>query len=243
YDLAPRDVGGVSLTPSADALALVRSLESTAGSLCEEIGCATAALGRTREAESGAGDAVADLMRAAFPGADLAIQNSGGIRADFPAGKLRREHVQAVMPFQNRTLLVEVSGAKLATLFRIGTSGAHGLPQVSGARYRYDPTRTGGSDLDGSGAVEAWETDRLCWVEVGGKRVDPAKTYKLVTTDFLLGGGDHLGPALADAPVLAEGALLRDVLITGIDAAEDCLPALPDRAAPRIETGPCEGPR
>ncbi len=240
YDLSERDVGGVNLAPSPGALALVRGLEGSAGSLCEEIGCAEAPLSRAREAESGAGDLVADLMRAAFPAADVAVQNSGGIRADLPGGKLRREHVQAVMPFQNRTLLVEISGAKLLTLFRIGSSGAHGLPQVSGARYRFDPTRTGGTDLDGDGKVDAWETDRLCWVDVGGVRVDPGKTYRVATTDFLLNGGDHLGPALADAPVIGEGALLRDVLITGIDAAPTCLPSLPDKASPRIEIGACE---
>jgi 2',3'-cyclic-nucleotide 2'-phosphodiesterase (5'-nucleotidase family) len=229
----------VALAPSQGALALVRGLEATAGSLCEEIGCADAPLGRTREAESGAGDLVADLMRAAFPAADLAVQNSGGIRSDLPGGKLRREHVQAMMPFQNRTLLVEIDGAHLLTMFRVASSGAHGVAQVSGARYRFDPARTGGSDLDGDGTIDTWETDRLCWAEVGGVRVDPARTYKIVTTDFLLGGGDHYGAAMTGAKVVGEGALLRDVLITGIDAATGCVPALPDRTAPRIEIGPC----
>jgi 5'-nucleotidase len=239
YDLTARDLGGRTVTPSADALALVQSLESSAGSLCQEVGCSTAALGRSREAESGTGDLVADAMLAAFPDADVAVQNSGGLRADLPAGKLRRQDLQAVMPFPNKVLEIELSGARLAEAFRIGASGAHGILQPAGARFRYDPSRTGGSDLDGDGQVADWETDKLCWAEVGGARIDPKKTYKVVTTDFILGGGDNLGPPFAGAKVIAEGKLLREVLFEQVAAHTGCIPVLPDPAAPRVERGPC----
>lgn len=239
YDMTPQDVGGRTVTPSAPALELVRALEAEAGSLCQEVGCATAPMARSREGESGVGDVVADAMLAAFPDADLAVQNSGGLRADLPGGKLRRQDLQAVMPFQNRLFEVEITGAKLLEMFRVGSSGSHGVLQVAGASYRFDPTKTGGTDLDGDGVVKDWETDKLCWAKVGGKPVDPAKTYRLVTTDFLLGGGDDFGTAYAGVKTVSEGDLLRDVLFAQVGARKECLPALPDAAAPRIERGPC----
>ncbi len=239
YDLAPQDVGGRTVTPSTPALELVRALEAEAGSLCQEVGCATAPMARSREGESGVGDVVADAMLAAFPDADLAVQNSGGLRADLPGGKLRRQDLQAVMPFQNRLFEVEITGSKLLEMFRIGSSGSHGVLQVAGASYRFDPTKTGGTDLDGDGQTADWETDKLCWVKIGGKAVDPAKTYRLVTTDFLLGGGDDFGTAYTGVKTVSEGDLLRDVLFAQVGGRKECLPALPDAKSPRVERGPC----
>ncbi len=237
YDTAPQELGDHTVTPSLRALALVGALEEQAGSLCDEIGCATAPLGRSRQGESEVGDFVADAMLAAFPQADLAIQNAGGLRADLPAGVLRREHMQAVMPFDNSLYLVELTGAEVERLLRIGSSGRHGLLQIAGGRYRLDPERSGGDDLNGDGQVETWETDRLCWVEVGGAALDLDETYTVVTTDFLYDGGDHLGPALTGAPIIARGPLLREALFAHTAAQTACIDASPSEA--RIEQGPC----
>jgi len=243
YDLTPRDIGGRMVTPSAEALALVRSLEAEAGSLCTEVGCSAGPLSRTRTAESEVGDFVSDAIAWALPEADFAIQNSGGLRADLPGGTLRREDLQEVMPFDNRLLVVEMTGAQVNTLFRLGSSGAHGVLQLSGAAYHFDPARTGGSDLDGNGTTEDWETDRLCSATVGGAPIDPARTYKVAITDFLWGGGDHLGPAFAGAKLVTEGPLLREVLFSYTESLGDtCVGATPLilADAPRIRQGPCK---
>lgn len=236
----PRDVGGRTLAPSADALALIRTLEAEAGSLCDELGCASRALTRERQAESELGDWMADAMLAASPGAAVALQNSGGIRADLPAGPVRRETLQRVMPFENRLVRVTLTGAQLRTALRIGASGAHGVLQVAGLSYGFDPARTGGSDLDGDGTVADWERDRLCDdVSIGGKPLDPAATYAVVTSDFLLAGGDHLGPAFAGVDGEL-GDLLREALYAHADDAGGCIgdpPASPP--AKRIRVGPC----
>lgn len=236
FPLAARQVGGRPVTPSADALALIRRLESTAGSLCDQVACATAPLVRNRTGESAVGDLMADALRGAFPDADVAVQNSGGLRADIPSGIIRRSHVHDVMPFDNRAVLVEMTGEKLALMLRIGTSGAHGVLQVSGARYSYDPGRSGGSDIDGDGVVADWETDRLCDVTVGGAPLDPARLYRVVVADFLMSGGDHMGPPLSGARVVEEGAMLRELLEVHLRQPTTCFdPAsLLDPAAPRI---------
>ena len=243
YPMETRPVGGRSVAPSAEAVTLVRRLEVEAGGdPCAQVACATAPLVRNRLGESAVGDLLADAMRAGFEGAEVAVQNSGGLRADMPAGPLRRIDVQAVMPFDNRAVLLEMTGEKLRLLLRIGSSGAHGALQVSGATYAFDPGRTGGSDVDGDGAVAGWETDRLCGLRVGGAPLDPKRTYKVVVADFLTSGGDDMAPAFEGARVLQQGPLLRDLLETYLRAQKACVdPArLVDPTHPRIAAGACE---
>lgn len=237
FPTEPRDVGGRSLVPDPESLALIETLEAEAGSLCEEIACASRTLERRAAPESELGDWMADAMRAAFPGADLAVQNAGGIRADLPQGPVRRETVQKIMPFDNRTLVVELTGAQVRELFRIGTSGAHGTLQLSGGTVTVDPQKDAATDRNGDGKVEEWEHDHLCAVTVGGAPLDEARTYRVVVSDFLYGGGDHLGPAFAGATVVDSGPLLRDVYTAAADARTTCFGD--EKPAPRILTGSC----
>lgn len=247
YDLSPRALGGRTITPSSKALDLVHTLEHQAGSLCTPVGCSARPLLRDSHRESSLGDFVSDAIAWAMPGADLAIQNAGGLRADLPKGTLRRQDLQQVMPFNNRLLLVQMTGKQVQLLLRIGSSGAHGMIQLSGGTYEVDPSRTGGSDLDGDGKISGWEQNRLCSATVGGKPLDPNATYKVATTDFLLGGGDDLGPAFAGAKVLKQGPLLREVLYEYPGTLGACVGAagpLVDPAKPRIIEASCapQGP-
>ncbi|MCB9668800.1 MAG: bifunctional metallophosphatase/5'-nucleotidase [Alphaproteobacteria bacterium] len=240
FPTAAIDVGGRQLAPDPEAIALVERLEAEAGSLCDEVGCTTEELGRDRGGESAVGDLVADAMLAAMDGVDIAITNAGGLRANLPAGTIRREHLQAVMPFDNRLVRLEMTGAQLDRLLHIGSSGAHGMLQVAGLAYGFDPALTAGTDLNGDGTVEGWETRRLCdgSVTVGGAALDPARTYSIVTTDFLFGGGDHLGPAFEGLSVLEEGPLLRDAMNTWFEAQDTCVAP---NTTPRITAGGCAG--
>jgi 5'-nucleotidase len=236
------DVGGRLLAPSAEAIALISRLEQSAGSLCDEVGCAAKSLTRDRQRESDVGNVVADAMLAVFPDADIAIQNSGGLRSDVPEGTLRREHLHAVMPFENRLLLVELTAKQLDRLFAIGSSGAHGILQVAGATYRFDAESKEGTDIDGDGVVAEWEQRRLCELLVDGHPLDDARTYKVVTTDFLFEGGDHLGPAFDGTTILSQGPLLRAAINEYVSAHEGCLgehgPVVAPQA-PRIATDGC----
>jgi 5'-nucleotidase len=243
FPMAPLDVGGRLLSPSAEAVALVARLEEAAGSLCERVGCAARAVLRARDVEAPAGNLLADAILASVEGADVAIQNSGGIRADLSAGDVRREHLHGLMPFDNRVVVVELTGEALELLFRIGTSGAHGIPQVAGATYRYDPSVESGTDLDGDGAVADWERARLCWLRVGGEPVAREATYRVALNDFLYGGGDHFGPVLERTELVEEGPLVREALYDYVGGLAGCLAEdgpLVDEEAPRIEVGPCE---
>jgi 5'-nucleotidase len=237
YDSAPQKLGEIEVTPSAAALELIERVEGEAGNLCTEIGCVASPIAHSRGSESQLGDLVTDALLTAFDDVDVALTNSGGLRSDVAEGPLRLEHVQAVMPFDNRLMLIELSGEKLLQTLTIGSSGAHGILQLAGATYAFDPERTDGTDADGDGAV-TWETERLCAAEVAGQPIDPQATYRVVTTDFLIGGGDHLGPALQDAKILEEGPLMRDHLFEWFEAYEGCVGDA-SWLAERIDTRSC----
>lgn len=223
FPMDARDVGGKTLSPDPAAVALVAALDARAGTLCEPVGCSSAPLSRARVGENAVGNIFSDAMLAKYPEADLAVANSGGLRADLPGGQLLKEHLHGVMPFDNALVLVSMSGAQVEMLLQIGSSGAHGQMNVAGGSYRFNPAATGGRDLNGDGTVADWESDHLCDVKIGEKPLDPAAQYQVVVTDFLLKGGDHLGPAFAGATVLSEGALARDALIDFVRAAPACL--------------------
>ena len=70
------------------------------------------------------GTAVADAIRTAT-GADIAITNGGGIRANkqYPAGaKLTRRDILSELPFGNSSILVEVTGADVRAALENGVS-------------------------------------------------------------------------------------------------------------------------
>ena len=135
-----------------------------------------------RSRETGIANLIADAMRAAT-GADVALINGGGIRADkvYPPGTvLTRRDLQAELPFGNKTVVLEVAGADLRAAVEHGVSGiaegAGRFAHVSGMAYRFDASKPPGR--------------RIAGVTVGGAPLDPARTYRLATFDFLGRGGD-----------------------------------------------------
>ena len=135
-----------------------------------------------RGEESTMGDLIADAMRAAV-GADVAIMNGGGIRADrtYDAGaKLTRRDILTELPFGNVTQLTEIPGSQLLAALENGVSqvekGSGRFPQVSGLTLVYDP------------AAEAGK--RVSEVMIGGAALAADKLYKVAVNDYILGGGD-----------------------------------------------------
>jgi 2',3'-cyclic-nucleotide 2'-phosphodiesterase (5'-nucleotidase family) len=54
-----------------------------------------------------------DAYLEAIPDADFTMVNRGGLRADIPPGPMTLEHLVDVAPFENRLVVVEVTGAQL----------------------------------------------------------------------------------------------------------------------------------
>jgi 5'-nucleotidase / UDP-sugar diphosphatase len=157
--------------------------------------------------ECAMGNLVADAMldRVKDQGISIAIQNGGGLRAGIAAGQVTMGDVLGVLPFQNTLSTFQATGATVLAALENGLSqideGAGRFPQVAGMRYVLDPA----ADL-GARVVSAEVMEGGAWVPL-----DPARTYGVVTNNYMRGGGDgyamfktdgmnayDFGPDLAD---------------------------------------------
>lgn len=200
------------IEPDAEVAAIVkRYSDELDRELAVEIGTTVKPLDSrrltVREREAAIGDLIADSLRDAFK-ADVGLMNGGGIRGDrqYPAGaRITRRDVLTELPFGNIAVLIELKGADLLAALENGVSRVADrggrFPQVSGLRFAYDPTKPAGQ--------------RVLEATVGGQKLDPERSYKVATIDFLLSGGDGYsmlanGRKLVDAE---NGPLAAQVLM------------------------------
>ncbi len=184
---------------------LSRELDVEIGATETEIDSRRAMV-RTRE--TAIGNLVTDAMRDAL-GADVALTNGGGIRANkiYPPGaKLTRRDILSELPFGNRTVLLELTGRGLRAALENGFSAIEKrsgrFPQVSGMQVLYDPDRPPG--------------ERVVEIRRDGATLDPEATYTVATSDFIARGGDGYR-ALADGRPLIEARSARLMAAQVID--------------------------
>ncbi len=120
---------------------------------------------------------------------EIALQNSGGIRIDIPAGPVTIADAYTLLPFANTMVEMELTGAEIKAtleeglinyLDEGGSSGAY--PYAAGLRFDVDMTAPAGdrfSDLE----VQPKGSDQ--WTAI-----DPTATYVVVTNNFMASGGD-----------------------------------------------------
>lgn len=174
-------------TPDPEVAAIIKGYE---GELSKELDVDIATLaapldsrtGVIRTQETAIGNLIADAIRSAT-GAQLAITNAGGIRANkqYAAGqKLTRRDVLSELPFGNATVMVEITGKDVKDAIENGLrdapQGAGRFPVVSGLTFEADLKQPQGS--------------RVGAVTVDGKPIDPAGKYTVASNNFMLEGGD-----------------------------------------------------
>lgn len=174
-------------TPDPEMLTVVRRFEAELSKeldvdvavLATELDTRTASV---RSGETAFGNLVADALREGS-GADIAIINGGGIRANkqYPVGhKLTRRDILSELPFGNRNVVTEVTGKAVKAALENGVSQVEQrggrFPHVSGLTLVYNPRAAAGS--------------RIVSVMVGGQPIDDNKVYRVATNDFMLRGGD-----------------------------------------------------
>lgn len=180
-----------SVTPDAGFSARVAELAKPLEELRQkEISEATAVIDGSREVcratECSMGNLVADaiLDRVKDQGITIAIQNGGGLRASIDQGVVTMGEVLTVLPFQNTLATFELTGADVLAALENGASqieeGAGRFAQVAGLRYSFDKTKPAGSRIAN---VEVKEGDAFV-------ALDPAKTYGVVSNNYMRGGGD-----------------------------------------------------
>ena len=143
-----------------------------------------------RRKETNLGDFCADAYRDQT-GADIAIVNGGGVRANIEKGDITYEDILEVHPFGNYLCVVEVTGQQILDALEWG---ARGLPdengaflQVSGLSYEADATVENNCQEDENGMFAGVSGKRRVKnVMVGNAPLDPKKTYTLVSNEYML---------------------------------------------------------
>ncbi len=190
--------------------------------LAEEVGVAAVVLdgerADIRSRETNLGNLVADILRART-GADIAIQNGGGIRTSIDVGPITLEEIFTVLPFDNYVVVLELTGEAILAALENSVSrypDLHGrFPQVSGMSFLFDPAQPAG--------------ERIVEVTIGGELLEMDRSYTVATNDFMAGGGDGY-TMLKEAPIVLEtGDFLRDVVAAYIAAHSPVAPQVEGR--------------
>jgi 5'-nucleotidase len=190
-----------SITDAALAVAAERGNQVVATQTADITTAYLAGKRDDRASESTLGNLVADALLSAVSetpaGADIAVTNSGGLRAELlyagstPAtganGEITFAEANGVLPFVNNLSTTTLSGANFKTVLEqqwqrnpdntIPTRSYLQLGLSKNVRYTYDPTRD--------------EGDRITSIWVDDKPIDPAKNYRIALPAFLTTGGDN----------------------------------------------------
>ena len=150
--------------------------------------------------QSPLGNFIADAQRAAA-GTDVAVMNSGGIRADIDAGEVTIGDVFEVQPFDNMLMRATMRGSELRAYLQQIVARGRPNAHVSGASFVYS------RDAAGAGRIDT--------VLVAGKPIDDSASYTVAMNDFMAAGGDGLGPpagAVVEALGIVDRHALRDYI-------------------------------
>ncbi len=108
-------------------------------------------------------------------GIQFAIMNKGGIRTDMPQGAVTEGLISSMFPFDNRFMVLEITGADLLEALKV----------MAGR---------GGDAVSRELRVVCNKQGEVTSAKVNGKKIDPAKTYRMATIDYLANGGDYMVP-------------------------------------------------
>jgi 2',3'-cyclic-nucleotide 2'-phosphodiesterase (5'-nucleotidase family) len=179
-------VESAKLKPDQKIDALIESARHSAHHLTEVVGNIDKLASRKYYRESTIGNLMADILREAAQ-SDIAIINSGSIRADINPGEVTVEDLINVYPFIGKFHAVEIDGNGVKDLLEHSYSLAYGYAQMSGVETRYDSRKPIGN--------------RLIEAKINGKPLDPNKKYTVSSSAFVAYGGD-------DYSMLAKGKLI-----------------------------------
>jgi len=138
-------------------------------------------------------DAVMREAKKRDPSIDFGMPSTkGGLRVDLPKGDVTVSNIFELMPFENETVVYTLTGRQVMELLDFVAS-TNGQP-VTGISLKI-------KDL------------KLLEAKVNGQEIDPDKTYRVLTSDYIGGGGDKVPvfKDIKDRKIL--GLKIRDALM------------------------------
>lgn len=194
-----QDVPIKDMKADAEVLAIVNSAQAEIAPVKNvPVGSTTFDLSHDRYQLSTLGQWSSDVFRE-LTKVDVALINGGGLRTSILAGSVTMGNLYEVVPFDNTLVTLDMTGDQILRALNFGTGNARvGDVQFSGLRVLIDSARPWGS--------------QVLEVRLGdGALLDPAKSYRVVTNDFMASGGD-------DFTMVKEGKNQIDTFIPVRDA-------------------------
>ena len=140
-----------------------------------------------------ASDALWEAAKQVYPGkVDIAIVNMGGMRCEWPAGPVTRGSVFELMPFDNRLVVLTLTGQDILELCE--SFAQYGGQGVAGMRVTI---------------VDSQVAD----IQIGGKPLNKKALYKVATSDYLSGGADHMAALTHYSDLWNSDLLIRDLYL------------------------------
>lgn len=169
------EVVSEEFAPHPRVAAKLATYQSRFPDIFDVLTTAEATIGRRYYAESDLGNLFADILRE-HTDTEIALIPSGALRADLPAGEVRRVDVLDAFPFEDRMAVMTMPGHVLSAILEQGLSLERGMLQLSGTSVTYDLARPVGQ--------------RLIDATVNGETLNPMKIYRVSTLKILAKGGD-----------------------------------------------------
>ncbi len=167
----------------------------------EVIGRSQRELSRAGMQESPLGNLVVDAMRE-YAGADIAVHNSSGMRADLPEGNVTYRDVFQVDIFGNTLVTGEYTGRQVMEMLEVSVNGHHAIFQLSGVKMVYTKKKPIGQ--------------RVVSATINGAPVEADRVYKVVTNSYLGAGSGDYGVFAAGQDVEDSYTPLRDAIVAYI---------------------------
>ncbi len=197
-----------------------------------------------RASESTLGNLVADVLvdtlkTPELGGAEIGVVNPGGLRNELyyaPDGTITYAEANAVLPFVNNLWTTSLNGAQVKTLLEQqwqtnpdGTVPSRSYQQLGlskNVNYTYDAARAAG--------------DRITSIRVNGALIDPAKSYRIGTFNFLVSGGDNFRVFKESANAKDSGLVDREAWIGYLQGHDPVAPDFARRSVAVVNTTAAE---
>jgi 2',3'-cyclic-nucleotide 2'-phosphodiesterase (5'-nucleotidase family) len=138
-------------------------------------------------------DAVLQQALKYDPTIDFSMPSTkGGIRVDVPKGEIKLSNIFELMPFENELVAFTLKGTDVQQLLNF-IAATNGQP-IAGLRLKI---------------VDKKPVD----VFINGKAFDPNRTYRVLTSDYIAGGGDNALGFKDPIEKKVLGLKVRDALI------------------------------
>lgn len=122
----------------------------------------------------------------------FSVYNMGGIRSNLAKGKITVGDVNDMAPFENKICFLTLTGDKVLELFQ----------QIA---------HRGGEGLSSAVRMVITKEGKLKSVTLNGEAVDPQKSYRIATLDYLAEGNDQLVAFKSGTDVVAPKAKENNV--------------------------------